>query len=410
MRTIENLRIPYMGSKQSIAEKLLHFMISQKPNAKYFIDLFGGGASMSFKALQMEFKVIYNEYNKDLCDLLQFILNRINNNETSKYGLFPEEWYNFVSKEEFKKQLKEHNPYSTFIKICYSFGNKMKTYAYGDIEEFKKQVHNFLVFNCQKSKEYLKNYFKDSLPWLFDEFPIVNWQEKRKLFVNNIIKIEAIKISRLYNDIIYNKYKDYSFKEFNNLSQKVIVNDFNLYIIQAEKKEVREQINNLIDLKRLNQLKQSHNPNILQHLENIQQLESLKRLENLENLKYLKQLQITKTKQNSLISLLNNNNNKIEIFSIQNKSYEEIDLSIFNDDEVIIYCDPPYRTKTKYNNEKFDYKKFDDWLINQDKTIFLSEYNSPFKEIFSIDKQSLLGGANKQIKVQEKLFIINLRN
>ena len=50
---VKPLRIPYMGSKNKIAEQLMRKMLEIKPNAKYFVDLFGGGGSMSFAALQL---------------------------------------------------------------------------------------------------------------------------------------------------------------------------------------------------------------------------------------------------------------------------------------------------------------------------------------------------------------------
>ena len=37
---VQNLRIPYMGSKNKIALRLLKKMLEIKPNAKYFFDLF----------------------------------------------------------------------------------------------------------------------------------------------------------------------------------------------------------------------------------------------------------------------------------------------------------------------------------------------------------------------------------
>ena len=42
---IDILRIPYMGSKNSIAIMLFKRMLDLKPNAKYFVDLFGGGGA-----------------------------------------------------------------------------------------------------------------------------------------------------------------------------------------------------------------------------------------------------------------------------------------------------------------------------------------------------------------------------
>ena len=89
-----NLRIPYMGSKHSISKKLFEKMIQIKPNAKYFYDLFGGGASMSFYALQLGLKVHYNEKHKGMVDFVKYIHNPT---LKSKYGIFPDDFYNFIN-------------------------------------------------------------------------------------------------------------------------------------------------------------------------------------------------------------------------------------------------------------------------------------------------------------------------
>ena len=39
----EQLGLPYMGSKRKYADQLINKMLEQKPNCKYFYDLFGGG-------------------------------------------------------------------------------------------------------------------------------------------------------------------------------------------------------------------------------------------------------------------------------------------------------------------------------------------------------------------------------
>lgn len=95
------LRIPFQGSKNAIAEKLILEMQKHKPKAKYFFDLMGGGGSVSFTALQMGYKVIYNEYDKNLSDFVKYIFDRIKSGEKSKYGIFPESFYKFVDREEF---------------------------------------------------------------------------------------------------------------------------------------------------------------------------------------------------------------------------------------------------------------------------------------------------------------------
>lgn len=44
--------LPYMGSKNLIAKPLIDEMLKYKPNAKVFIDLFGGGGAMSLCVLE----------------------------------------------------------------------------------------------------------------------------------------------------------------------------------------------------------------------------------------------------------------------------------------------------------------------------------------------------------------------
>ena len=45
-------RLPYMGGKQNIAYSIMMAIVQKKSKAKYFFDIFGGGASMSLMAKQ----------------------------------------------------------------------------------------------------------------------------------------------------------------------------------------------------------------------------------------------------------------------------------------------------------------------------------------------------------------------
>lgn len=173
---IENIRVPYQGSKNSISQKLMYKMLEIKPNAKYFVDICGGGGSMSFTALQMGLQVLYNDYDADLVNFLKYAFERIENNEKSKFGLFPEEWYKFATREEFIKQRDEHTPYSEFIRICYSFGTNRRNYAFAPEVEIRKHLaHNIIVFQCEKScrefnERYNMNVFVSKKP---------TWNERR---------------------------------------------------------------------------------------------------------------------------------------------------------------------------------------------------------------------------------------
>jgi len=138
------LGIPYMGSKRSLAKPILDFIIEQNPNAKYFYDLFGGGGSMSFEALQRkQFKeVYYNELNTSIVSLL---------NKIKEDGV-TDEFYEWVSREDFKEYKNDSDWKSGLIQTCWSFGSNQKGYLYGIPKENNKRLmHNIIVNRCIKS-------------------------------------------------------------------------------------------------------------------------------------------------------------------------------------------------------------------------------------------------------------------
>jgi len=123
--------IPYVGSKNKIAEKI----IDKLPPAKHFYDLFGGGGAMTHCALlSRKYKYVhYNEFNPLVFKAFKMAIN----------GEFKGE-NRWISKEDFEK-LKDSDPY---VACCYSFGNNLKNYAYNkECEKFKKAVHYSIFFN-----------------------------------------------------------------------------------------------------------------------------------------------------------------------------------------------------------------------------------------------------------------------
>ena len=130
--------IPYMGSKRKLAPKIINHILNHNPNAKYFYDLFGGGGAVSFEALRRRqfLEVHYNELNTGVVNLLKHILE---NGVT-------DDFYNWVSREDFH-ELKEKDDYiGGLVKTCWSFGNDQNTYIYGaEIEDLKKKAHDVVV-------------------------------------------------------------------------------------------------------------------------------------------------------------------------------------------------------------------------------------------------------------------------
>ena len=75
-------------------------------------------------------------------------------------------------------------------------------------------------------------------------------------------------------------------------------------------------------------------------------------------------------------------------------------------DEVIIYCDPPYRGTAEYTDGGFNYKEFDEWVRKLKYDVFISEYNTPFEKIASFGKLSLLNNSKETKKtLSENLYL-----
>lgn len=294
-----------MGSKRKIAEELMQKMIEIKPKAKYFYDLFGGGGAMSFYVLQCGLKVHYNEKQKGMVDLLEYILNRARNKEKGQYGIFPDDFYNFITREEFFDLINKDTIKAQFSRVIYSFGNSQRAYLFGkDIENYKHLAHNIVMFCCEKS-----------------------------------------------------------LKEFNHL--------LNTNFVLSNKKTWNER--------RLDYLKQFSKEQRAVKEEQLQQLEQLQRLQQLEQLEQLPS------------------------FTITNLDFADVKITTPLE-ETIIYLDPPYRGTAEYK-EKFDYTRVDEYFKQSPYTCFMSEYNTPFKSILEIKKESLLNNSSKEKKfVIEKLF------
>ncbi|MDE5620345.1 MAG: DNA adenine methylase [Ruminococcus sp.] len=148
---MKNYGMPYKGSKNQIAEKI----ISVLPDAEYFVDLFGGGGAISHcAALSGKYKkVIYNEIEPLVYKGFVMALN----------GEFANE-KRWISREDFFR-LKDTDPY---VAMCFSFGNDLKTYAYSkENERLKEHLHKiFFAETPEKSyfqwKKLLNDYEKNN--------------------------------------------------------------------------------------------------------------------------------------------------------------------------------------------------------------------------------------------------------
>lgn len=95
--------------------------------------LWGGGSIIHYQLLQNRYKNYYaNDFNPLVVKAFDMAIHGKFKNETR-----------WISHEEFNL-LRDSDPYVAF---CFSFGNDLKSYAYGkEIEPYKKALHYLIVF------------------------------------------------------------------------------------------------------------------------------------------------------------------------------------------------------------------------------------------------------------------------
>lgn len=179
----KNYGLPYQGSKNQIVEDIIDFL----PSGNRFVDLFGGGGSVSHCAsLSGKYNsVLYNEINPLVVKAFKMAVNHEFDNENR-----------WISREDFFK-LRETDPY---VALCFSFNNNMKQYSYADnIELYTKALHYKLVFNDNSLINNDINNKKDSI---------------RLRHRETLNRIKSIGEDNLNNIIIRcGDYKDYDYEE-----------------------------------------------------------------------------------------------------------------------------------------------------------------------------------------------------
>lgn len=178
-----------MGSKNSIVDDIIFYILQRHYDTKYFIDLFTGGFAVSHYVLENTNKIIYaNDLNRYVIALLDKTLK----------GELPDKIYDWVSRETFN-DVKDNpdnyeNWYVGYVLTVWSFGNSQQSYMYGkDIEQDKKSVHNLIVFNkYDENTLQFKKEIPDSI--LNMDYKI---QPEKRLYILNIIKKYLDKMQNL---------------------------------------------------------------------------------------------------------------------------------------------------------------------------------------------------------------------
>ena len=367
----KNYGLPYMGSKNKLAEEIVNFL----PQKKVLVDLFGGGGAISVCASQSGKyeKIIYNELNTLIAETFQKALNGDYENERR-----------WVSREEFEK-LKKTDGY---VAICFSFSNNCNTYMYGPkIEPYKRAYHYAIVFD-------------DFRPFneLFDD----ETTEKIKKSVEGItdLKERRIKFSHALGD----------------------------YILSLEKCEPLESNEKLDTVKYTVDVHPTYIGHVNQHLQYKERFDLLKRTMSVKNetrgsgsatqhIECQEKFDLLKHTMNMYgtprnacppfdLNIRVTTEAPIEVF---NKDYADVELP--SPEECVIYCDIPYDKTYSYVTGGFDYERFYKWC--QEKAfegyqIYVSSYELPEELFISVlEKQrhcKATSGSGKQ--VVEKIYTV----
>ena len=134
--------VPYMGSKRKSAQKIYQTIKNFNPEATTIVDLFCGGFAISEKFMTNGWKVIANDKNKYVVELIrEAIAGRFNDN------VFTTE---FITRDKFKDVISNPDNYDDwyvgYVQCVWSFGNKQKSYLFGkDIELIKLAGHKLII-------------------------------------------------------------------------------------------------------------------------------------------------------------------------------------------------------------------------------------------------------------------------
>ena len=352
--------LPYKGSKNSIAK----WVISNLPASHTFVDLFAGGCAVTHAAiLSGKFgRFIAN----DITEYPQVFRDAID-------GKYRNEC-RWISREDFFR-LKDIDPY---VRLCWSFGNGMRSYLYDpEVERFKKHLHAVFFAGTPTSARLAWKGFVREFAKVRDEIGELT-QKVLKLCA-------ACDVAPQYN-------------ADGTLNTKAIHTD----VFRVKPAYLRKYLQDALKLSGLTQ------KDVDRHLGNYMgrhyfsesqwMLPSSEQYEKLQEI--LPALTIPWASLNESLQRLQRLQS-LERLKLSRKDYSDVAIP----PGATVYCDPPYANTTGYIDD-FDHERFYRWLRSMEFPVFVSEYSMPddFICFASIDKACTFS-PSKTIKRVEKMFV-----
>ncbi len=374
--------IPYKGSKNSIARKIVSFL----PSADVLIDICAGGCAITHAALEIceGFAPKWNRIiANDICEMpLKLFKGAI-------CGEYADE-KRWIDRETFQK-LKDVDPYARY---CWSFGNNGINYLYAqEVEPWKKALHYARVFgdtsllrnmgidgdgSCTDVLAHESEYKDKYIRWWLSQ------QEYTPVELDELIKnakadierdeeelraylLKALKSSGLTQAEVQRRLGTQMAGHYFGRSQWEFPTR-EMYQRMQEFMPLPDDYNELVGLYRLRQRMES--------LERLERMESLQRLESLESLERLE---------------------------ISFESYENVKIP----ENSVIYADIPYQGTDCGSYEGFDHESFFNWAAKQKTPVFISSYkveDERFTCVFECDKRLLNNGKGSGKLMKERIY------
>ena len=376
--------IPYKGSKNKLAEKILAVL----PKAGTLYDLFSGGMAITHAAMQGNKykKIVANDINGEMGELFENAINGKYEND--------EVW---ISREDFK-MFKDGDPY---VKFAWSFGFNGENYLYSkEIEPIKKAMHKVYYAKSPIGR-------KTALRGLNDELIRIEEEKSRiRDYIFHLCKdceVECVRRKDGTPDTVILKKK----------LRKELEGKILMYMRNALQESGKTQAD--VDRFLGNQMaghyfgKSQFIIPAFEHYERMKKIipglvkdwaelkESLESLESLESALY----HLESFSNAERIKNLQNISGKEKLIRFVG-SYKDVPI----EKDSVVYCDPPYINTKGYGCE-FDHEGFYDWLETLQVPVFISEYWMPEDRFVCIKefdhKQSFSGTGAK--KVTERLFV-----
>jgi site-specific DNA-adenine methylase len=340
-----NYGLPYKGSKNKLAERIVRLL----PQRKNLYDLFCGGCAVSHAALLMgKYEHIHiNDFNWMCPTLFMDALAGKYDNETR-----------WISREDFQR-LKTTDPYAA---VVWSFGSNMRDYMYSrEIEPLKRAIHYAIFFSDYKPGLELGHDLS---------------------FVDGISDVQQR----------YSLIRRYFSKDMHSPAQS----------FEGGK---TQRMQNVEALQRLNTQLQNGGGRNSTHGADCPDADNSKKSQYSwkAGTDWTGSTRLQHRERLCAVEQIRGGGQDLPITSSV-MDYAEVKIP----EDSVIYCDIPYIGTNVYNGaEQFDYERFYDWACRQTEPVFISSYEMPedrFERVMEFQRHSTLCATANNL-VTERIFI-----